>query len=183
MKKIGLLMVCMMLAFASAQAQYKFPAIDVSVADITYYPLKAANTGDPVKIKVLYSRPLKKGREILGGVEPFGKVWRAGANESTEIQFFTPVTIGGKQIPAGTYSLFAIPEKDKWTVIINGIINRWGAFTYDQSKDIVRVTVPIKPLNDTLEAFSITFTNAPNGANLVMGWEKTAVEVPIAFKK
>ncbi len=183
MKKVGLIMVCAMFAFASAQAQYKFPAIDASVADIAYYPLRAANTGAPVAIKVVYSRPLKKGREILGGVEPFGKVWRAGANESTEIQFFTPVTIGGKQIPAGTYSLFAIPEKDKWTVIINGIINRWGAFTYDQSKDIARVTVPVKTLTDSVEAFAITFTDSPTGANLIMGWEKTAVEVPLAFKK
>ena len=176
-------MVAMMFVFAGAKAQYKFPSLDVSIADIAYYPVRAANTGDPVKIKVVYSRPLKKGREILGGVEPFGKVWRAGANESTEIRFFTPVTIGGKQIPAGTYSLFAIPEKDKWTIIINGITNRWGAFTYDQSKDIARVTVPVKPLNDSLEAFSIMFADAPNGANMIMGWEKTAVEVPISFSK
>jgi hypothetical protein len=136
-----------------------------------------------MKVRVIYSRPLKKGRQILGGVEPFGKVWRAGANESTEIEFYTPVKIGGKDIPAGKYSLFAIPEKDSWTVIINGVINRWGAFTYDQTKDIARVTVPVKPLDNELEAFSIMFVDAPDGANMIMGWEKTAVEVPIAFAK
>ena len=183
MKKISLLLTGMLFVIFSAQAQYKFSQIDVSVADFAYYPLRAANTGEAVKIKVAYSRPLKKGREVIGGIEPFGKVWRAGANESTEVQFFVPVKIGEKQIPAGTYSLFAVPEKDKWTIIINGVINRWGAFSYDKSKDIARVDVPLKALNDVLEALSMTFTDRPDGANLIIGWDKTAVEVPILFSK
>jgi len=181
MKRIILTLVCA-ICFLGAEAQYKFPGLDISPADFALYPLRAANTGAPVKIKVSYSRPAKKGRDIFGGLESFGKVWRAGANESTQIQFFVPVTIGGKNIPAGTYSLFAIPEKDKWTVIINSATNRWGAFSYDQTKDLVRVDVPVKTLPAVVENFSITFTDMPGGANLVMGWDTTAVELPITFK-
>ncbi|MDF3077309.1 MAG: asparagine synthetase [Sphingobacteriaceae bacterium] len=181
MKKIILTLVCA-ICFLGAEAQYKFPALDASPADFVIYPLKAANTGAPAKIKVSYSRPAKKGREIFGTLEAFGKVWRAGANESTQIQFYVPVTVGGKSIAAGTYSLFAIPDKDKWTIILNSATNRWGAYSYDQTKDIARVDVPVKTLPDVVENFSITFTDKPGGANLVMGWDKTAVELPITFQ-
>ena len=180
-------MVCAMLAFASAQAQYKFPAIDASVADIAYYPVGGVVAGKPLQVKVIYSRPLKKGREIFGatGLQPYGKVWRVGANELTEIKFYQPVTIGGKNIAAGNYSLFAIPDKDNWTIIINGTLDKWGLF-YDRDnfkeKDIVRVQVPVKTLTDVVEAMAITFTPLPGGANMVIGWDKTAVEVPITFK-
>ena len=171
----------------AAHAQdVKFDKLDASPLDVVYYPLNAAKVkaGDnstPV-IKVLYSRPSMKGREIFGALEAFGKVYRVGANESTEIKFFKNVTIGNKSIPAGTYSLFAIPEKDKWTMIINKQTDRWGAYTYDQKQDLVRVDVPVKPLQTPVEALSITFVPQSNGANLVVGWEKTSVELPIQFK-
>jgi hypothetical protein len=98
------------------------PDLDKSPADIAYYPPKIATDRDAAKtpsIKVVYSRPQKNGRVVFGQLEPFGKVWRAGANESTEIKFYKDVKFGGKDIKAGTYTLYAIPEKDKWTVIIN----------------------------------------------------------------
>ncbi|UKT63570.1 DUF2911 domain-containing protein [Pedobacter mucosus] len=164
----------------------KFPAADSSPADILYFPVNTpkAKTGEfktPI-IKIIYSRPQKKGRNVFGVLEEFGKVWRFGANESTEIHFFKKVTVGGKKIKAGTYSLFAIPNKDKWTIILNSNIDRWGAFTYDQSKDIIRVDVPTKVLVKPLEYFSLTFTGSASGADLIIGWDKTLVELPISFK-
>ncbi|MDO7743338.1 MAG: DUF2911 domain-containing protein, partial [Pedobacter sp.] len=103
-------------------------------------------------------------------------------NESTEIKFFKPVVIGGKNIPAGTYSLFAIPNQDKWVIIINKQTDKWGAYTYDEKKDVVRAEVPVKPLATALESLSITFTPLASGANLIIGWDKTSVEVPVTIK-
>jgi hypothetical protein len=188
MKKIIFLLLATV-CILNAKAQYKFPAVDASVMDMAVYPLNAIHDAKPVQIKVTYSRPLKKGREIFGGagtLQPYGQAWRVGANEETEIRFYSPVNIGGKQLAAGTYSLFAIPEKDNWTIIINGTTDKWGLF-YDrdkyQEKDIVRFQVPVKPLDNVVEALAITFTPLPNGngngANMVIGWDKTAVEVPI----
>jgi len=169
----------------SADAQdVKFPALDSSPADMVYYPLnvtKAKDNTTPL-IKVVYSRPAKKGREIFGVLEQFGKVWRLGANENTEIRFYKPVVIGGKKIKAGTYSLFAIPNKDKWTLIVNKQTDKWGAFSYDQSKDLVRTDLDVKSLEKPLELLSITFSTQANGANLVIGRDLSTVELPITIK-
>ncbi|TCD02399.1 DUF2911 domain-containing protein [Pedobacter frigidisoli] len=169
----------------TASTEVKFAVADPSPADIVYYPLNAAKlkAGDFTKpnIKVVYSRPQKKGRDIFGVLEQYGSVWRFGANENTEIRFFTKVTIGGKKIKAGTYSLFAIPNKGTWTIILNSQTDRWGAFTYDASKDIVRVNVPVKTLAKPIEYFSITFTPLAKGATLIAAWDKTQVELPIGF--
>jgi hypothetical protein len=189
MRKTALIIICSALWFMSAKAQYKFPPLDASVMDIAAYPLDGFHSGKPLQVKVIYSRPLKKGREIFGatGLQPYGKIWRVGANEETEIRFYVPVTIGGKQVAPGTYSLFAIPGKDAantdWTIIINSSTDKWGE-SYDQfkDKDIVRFSVPVKPLDNVLEAMSITFTPLSNGANMIIGWDKTAVEVPILFR-
>jgi len=165
----------------------KFPNIDPSPMDALYYPINATkvkkeDTSLPI-IKVLYSRPSKKGREIFGVLEQFDKVWRLGANENTEISFAKSVTIGNKKIKAGTYSLFAIPSKEKWTIIVNKQVSRWGAFSYDESKDVIRIEVPITKLEKAIESFSMTFTEFADGANLVMAWDTTQAILPIYFKK
>ncbi|RNL50692.1 DUF2911 domain-containing protein [Pedobacter jejuensis] len=189
MKNIILVVFALFCFGAKAQEtpnpEVKFAAADPSPADIVYFPLNASKVkaGDftKPKIKVVYSRPQKKGREIFGVLEQYGNVWRFGANESTEIRFFEKVNIGGKKIKAGTYSLFAIPNKDTWTIIINTQTDRWGAFTYDATKDVVRVNVPVKTLTKPVEYFSITFTPLATGATLIAAWDKTQVELPIAF--
>lgn len=170
---------------AGAYAQdVKFPALDSSPADIVYYPLNTAKAKDDSTplIKVIYSRPSKKGREIFGVLEQFDKIWRVGANENTEIRFYKTVRIAGKKVKAGTYSLFAIPNKDKWAIIINKQIDKWGAFSYDQRKDVVRAEVNVKSLDKPLEVLSITFTTQATGANLVIGWDSSTVELPITIK-
>ena len=173
---------------ATAQnAVVKFAPVDASPLDVAYYPANIAKVkkDDPSMpiIKLLYSRPAKKGREIFGVLEQFDKVWRLGANESTEINFYKAVFIGDKKIKAGRYSLFAIPRKDKWTIILNKQLDRWGAFTYDQAKDVTRVEVPVTKIDKTIESFSIVFTELANGTNMVMAWDQTQVTLPIFFKK
>lgn len=190
MKRILSLIFCF--ACLSGFAQDKaietiaFPPVDASPADILYYPINAAKAKtdgeqSPI-IKIVYSRPQLKGRIIFGVLEQFGKVWRLGANENTEITFFEKAMVGGKKIKPGTYSLFAIPEKDKWTIILNKQINKWGAFTYDETKDLVRTEIPVNKSPKSLEYLSLTFVKTPLGANLEIGWDKTLVELPIAFK-
>jgi len=184
MKKLVFFSLFAALAISARSQDVKFPGLDTSPADIVYYPLNVvkAKDGSTPLIKVLYSRPSKKGREIFGVLEQFGKVWRVGANESTEIRFYKPATIGGKKIKPGTYSLFAIPNKDKWTMIINKQVDKWGAFTYDQTKDVVRTDVNVKSLEKPLEVLSITFTTQATGTNMVIGWDHSTVEVPITIK-
>lgn len=191
MRKLLVLVFTSFCLFAQAQEnvlpadKIKFPLADSSPADIVYYPLNTpkAKPADNVKpiIKVVYSRPQKKGREIFGVLEQFGKVWRLGANENTEIKFYNKIKIGDKKIGAGTYSLFAIPNKDKWTIILNKNIDRWGAFTYDETKDVIRIEVPVQELSKPMEYLSITFKEMQGGANMIIGWDKTVVELPIFF--
>ena len=190
MKQLTLFIALVFLGFA-ANAQtapaVKFPAVDASPLDIAYYPSNAAKVKKddatmPI-IKVIYARPAKKGREVFGVLEQFDKVWRLGANESTEIYFDRTVYVGNAKLKAGRYSLFAIPSKDKWTIIVNKQTDRWGAFSYDEAKDVVRTEVPITKLEKAIEVFSIVFTNAPEGANMVMAWDTTQVTLPITFKK
>src|SRR5579871_7074782 len=110
------------------------------------------------EITVTYGRPYKKGREIFGKLEPYGKVYRCGADEATQITFNKDVTFGGKPVKAGTYTLCAIPNADKWTVILNSKLGQWGAFSYDKYKDqdVVHVDVPVKNLSTPVEQLTIT---------------------------
>jgi hypothetical protein len=187
MKKFSLVIAMACFALAVQAQDVKFPPLDPSPADLAYFPANAtqkAAKGGPVlaAVKVSYSRPAKKGREVFGTLEAFGTVYRLGANESSEIKFFKPVTVGGKAIAAGSYGLFAIPNKDTWTIIISKDTDRWGAYAYDESKDLVRVTVPVKTLDTVVENLSMVFTPAADGATLNIGWDKTAVALPIQFK-
>ena len=191
MKNFGLALILAFFSLTSAaqseSAPIKFPAVDKSPMDALYYPINAVKVKkDDVSlpfIKVLYSRPSKNGREIFGVLEQFDKIWRLGANENTEIYFAKPVTIGGKKIKAGKYSLFAIPSKDKWTLIVNKQTDRWGAFNYDEANDVVRVEVPKTTLDKVMEDFSMTFTDLPDGVTLMMAWDTTQVGLPIYFSK
>ena len=130
------------------------------------------------KITLNYSRPNVKGRKIFGGLEPYGTVWRTGANSATMISFTEPVKINGKELPAGDYGLFTIPGKDEWTVIFNKGAKQWGAYEYKEAEDVLRVKVkPIK-LKDKVETFTMQFANVyPTTAQLQLMWEDAAVNV------
>src|SRR5450631_1958520 len=92
-------------------------------------------------VTINYHRPLANGRKVWGGLVPYGQVWRAGANENTTITFTDPVTIEGKPLDKGTYGLHMIPNADEWTIIFSKNYTSWGAFTYDQAEDALRVNV------------------------------------------
>ena len=161
-----------MLLTTNVNAQ-KFNGIDKSVVDIAYY--KTDRNSPPI-VKVVYGRPLKKGRAVFGGLVPYGKVWRTGANEASEIKFYSDVKVGDKMVKAGTYSLFTIPGEKEWTIIINSDTDVWGAYSYNPSADVDRITVPATNDGESLEAFSITFTKG----NMHLGWDTTRVSIPLS---
>ena len=172
------LIACAILCSEGVSAQ-KFPDLDKSPADIAYLRGKDKL---PV-VKVIYGRPQKKGRKVFGDLEQFGKVWRTGANEATEIKFFKDVKIGDKDVKAGTYSLFSIPDSSTWTMIINTETDIWGAYTYNKEKDVLRTVVKTQTLPTVVEAFSIIFKENETGGNLILAWDKTMVELPIVVSK
>lgn len=126
-----------------------------------------------------YGRPYKKGREIFGKLEPFGKVYRCGADEATTITFSKDGTFGGKPVKAGTYSLFVIPNVTNWTIILNGNPKQWGAYDYEKNKDkdVLHVDVPVKKLGSVVEQLTI----AEAGKNLTIAWDQTQVAIPVSF--
>ncbi|HEY4147680.1 MAG TPA: DUF2911 domain-containing protein [Chitinophagaceae bacterium] len=181
---------CMLLITSMALAQSRFPAMDKSPMDMSYYPvnypiLKIQPTSDkpiePLVARVVYSRPQKNGRNVFGELLQYGNVWRLGANEASEIEFFRDVVIGNKMVPKGRYTLYAIPNTDKWTIIVNKETDIWGAFKYDSSKDLVRADVPVQKLNEPLEAFAMIFEKAANGFVLTAAWDTMAVSLPITL--
>jgi hypothetical protein len=135
---------------------------------------------DDLKIEVDYCRPAKKGRVVFGELEPYGKIWRTGANEATEIELSKPVLFGGKTLQAGTYTLFTIPQKDTWTVILNSALDQWGAFSYEEGKDVLRVQVQADSTTDVTEMFTIDFVEVNNSTvHMRLMWDHTKVAVPI----
>ena len=185
MKKLLLITVLAFFSGLSFAQLAGLPAIDKSPMDISYYPnnypvLKIQDKiTDPLIARVLYSRPQRSGRAIFGGLVEYGKVWRLGANEATEIEFFKHVRIGDKRIGRGRYTLYAIANENTWTIIVNKDTDTWGAFKYNPKKDVVRVDVPVQKLNETIESLGMTFEKTSTGMNLVIGWENIKVALPI----
>jgi hypothetical protein len=171
---------------ADSQSVNPYSALDISPMDMSYYPddypkLKMAHTvNSPPVVRVIYSRPHRQGRKIFGALLPYGERWRLGANESTEIQFYRDVTIEGKKIKAGRYLLYAIPNADKWSVMLNSDIDTWG-FKIDSTKDIAKFDAGIKKPPVNFEYFTIIFQKNPKGADLVMAWDDVEARLPIEF--
>ena len=182
MKKLRLLALMAVAVFFSADFSLaqKAPGIDASPADISY--LRTEGRKGDVVAKVVYGRPQKKGRTMLGGVEKYGEVWRTGANETTERSFYRDVNVGDMAVKAGTYSLYTIPNKDQWTIILNSKLDTWCSYNYDKSQDVARINVPAGTSNDEVEAFAIYFEEPKSStSNMILAWEKTMVKVPIKF--
>lgn len=172
--------------FQMVQAQSWVP-VDKSPLDQIYFPvdypsLKIRNPKEVLYMRIIYSRPFRNNREIFGSdIVPYNKIWRLGANEATEIEFFTPATVAGKKVPKGRYTLYAIPNESNWTFIINKETDIWGAFKYDAAKDVARATVPVKELEQPIESLTLNFEKTKAGVNLVAGWDKKSASLPITF--
>ena len=185
------LLICASLILIMDSRAQKMDGLDKSPMDMAYYPDNFAHDrkfapkliGDmPAIVRVTYSRPPKKGREIFGKLVPYNEVWRVGANEAVEIKFYQVVTIDGSAVKAGSYSLFAIPGEKEWTIILNSDLDFWGAYSYDQTHDVLRVKVPVTKAKSEIENFSIKFKKGTDKeAIMMMGWDTTLVEVPITY--
>jgi hypothetical protein len=133
-------------------------------------------------VKIVYSQPHKRDRAIFGALVPYGEVWRTGANEATEITLTKDILVNNQVLKAGTYSLFTIPEKEKWTIIINAEVGLWGAYNYNPKLDIMRFDVPVKTVNSIIyEPFTLQFDQKNELADLLMLWDNIKVSVPLKF--
>jgi hypothetical protein len=158
---------------ASAQSDLKLP--DLSQAAETKQRIALTD------ITVKYHRPLVNGRKIWGGLVPYGKVWRVGANENTTIEFSDPVSVEGKPLDKGIYGLHMIPNADSWTVIFSKTNTAWGSYSYDQKDDALRVDVKPRPLAENDEALEFEFENLkPTSTAVTMKWEKVGVPFTVS---
>ncbi len=187
MKYLFFKILALCLFFSGLQAQTKLPALDKSPMDMSYYPnqypvLKIQDKiTESLIARVIYSRPQKNGRIIFGELLEYGKVWRLGANEGTEIEFYRDAKINNIKIKRGRYTMYCIPYIDKWTIIINKETDTWGSFKYDEKKDLVRIDIPLQKQNDITEAFVMVFEKSTVGADLIIAWDDVKLNLPIAF--
>ena len=170
----------------TAQAQLKPTDPDKSPLDVTYsppnYPILKMNGKAPASpnARVIYSRPQKAGRALFGGIIGYNQVWRLGANEATEIEFFKNARINGKHVAKGRYTLFAIPAEDKWTIILNSQTDVWG-LAYNPKKDVLRADATVQYTDNNTEYFTIYFEDGKSGTTLIVLWDNVKVSLPISF--
>lgn len=179
MKRLNLFqIICLMtivfLGSSNCRAQL-FTAIDKNPQDIVYF--RPADKEAP-QIKVVYGRPKAEDEKVFGTQVPYGNIWKTGSNESTEVRFYCDVMFGNKYVKAGTYSLYTIPNKNYWIVILNGKTDTYGAHFYDPKFNIATIEVPAVK-GQRLENFSIGFTSKNYGTQMVLGWAETRVKIPL----
>src|SRR5277367_6615726 len=168
-----------------AQAQFSFA--DGKTVTVDYSSPRAK--GRKIFGGLVPARKEPARRKIFGGLVPYGQVWRAGANEATTFTANTAVTVGGKTVPAGTYTLFAIPNADKWTLIISKTTKNekggplWGTNYAGEAQDLARVDMKVSALPAAVENFTIALDRLGNGASLRMDWETTRAAVEISEAK
>jgi len=170
-------------------AQQKPSDLDKSPMDMSYWPanfpmlkLSGKASGEP-KARVIYGRPQKNGRPLFGDIVQYNNIWRLGANEATEIEFFVPVKIAGKLVSKGRYTLYGIPSENSWTLILNTDNFSWGNFSYNAKKDLLRTEVPVIKTLDSTDAFTLYFEENNLGAGLIIMWDQVKVMLPISLSK
>jgi hypothetical protein len=182
MRNRSLIVCSTLLVIAAAFAAHAF-----TQADKTKRASPPAKTewkfADGKKITVEYSSPRMKGRKIYGGLVPFGEVWRAGANEATTFVTDTNIDVGGKAVAAGSYTLFVIPEQNKWTLIVSNKTGEWGIPYPGESSDLMRADMKVSTLPAPVENFTIAFDKGATGCILRMDWETTRAYIEISKQK
>ncbi len=138
---------------------------------------------DGKTVTIDYSSPRVKGREIYGGLVPYGKVWRTGANEATTFVAGADVTVGGKDVPAGSYTLFTVPNRDKWTLIVNKKTGEWGIPYKWEGDELVRTDMTVSSIPSAVEDFTISFDQKGDSCTLQIDWENTRASVDVSEKK
>lgn len=178
----------------SVQAQ-EFPKADPSIMDAAYYPARAAfaafaKTDEEKKalapkLRVLYSRPAKKGRKVFGELQKYGEMWRVGANESTELMVYSDVKVGETTLKAGQrYSVHAMVNENEWTIYFSSMLDGWGSYAFQgnpEASTVAKITVPTEKTSSTVELLGIFFEKSDDGAHMIIGWDDTMVRVPFKF--
>lgn len=187
--KITILALLMLGGLDLSAQELEFAPVDVSPMDMAHYPRTSAFNNymsedqkkDP-KIKVLYCRPNMKERVVFGGLVPYGKLWRLGANEATEVTFMQPVDIGGKFVNAGTYTVNATIHPDHWMVHFSSELGVAGTANLDPEKIVASAKAKVKNLSNSREAFTIGFQEVnANKVYMVFEWERTRAYLPVGF--
>jgi len=142
----------------------------------------SCDLGGGKSIKTAYSSPRMKGRKIFGDLVPYGQVWRTGANEATTFVTSSDVTVGGKAVPAGSYTIFTVPTADKWTLIINKKTGEWGIPYKYESDELARVDMKVSKLPSPMENFTISYEKSGSGCTMHIDWESTRASVDISAK-
>lgn len=134
------------------------------------------------KVTISYGRPFMKGRKIMGGLVPYGQVWRTGADEATKLTTEVDLMIGTLLVPKGSYALFTLPTEQGWKLIVNKKAEQWGAFGYSQAEDLGRVDLKVGKTAKPVEQFTMSLAKAGPGGMLKLEWENTAVSVDLKAK-
>jgi len=170
-KRIAILAASLFALSLFACAQKPSPAASAS-----------CDLGGGKSIKTDYSSPRMKGREIYGGLVPYGQVWRTGANEATTFVTSAEVVVGGKTVPAGSYTIFTVPNADKWTLIINKKTGEWGIPYKYESDELARVDMSVSKLSSPAENFTISYEKSGAGCAMHLDWANTRASVDISAK-
>lgn len=163
--------------FISESHAQGFKGLDDIPHDIAYY--RETRVTAPLA-KVVYGRPQKNGDEVFGSQVPYGKLWRTGANEATEVKFYKDVLFGDTTVAAGTYVLLSIPGEQEWEIILSSKLDVFGAFQYSPAFDIARIKVQVSKA-ESLEVFSIAFKETENSVQMVLGWDAARIKIPLYF--
>jgi hypothetical protein len=161
-------------------------SLDKSPMDMAYYPVEypklkmSGHLKEPLIARVIYSRPLRNNRTIFGELVKYGSVWRLGANEATEIEFFKDVNINNKKVAKGRYVMYCIPQENTWTVVLNNDLYIWG-LKIDSTKDAYKFDIPVAKTRYPYECFTMEFEKIPGGAQLTMAWDSVKGNLPIKW--
>jgi hypothetical protein len=162
------------------------PGLDKSPMDMSYYPVDypklkmAGNFTEPLIARIIYSRPQKNNRTIFGNLIKYGSVWRLGANEASEIEFFKDVTINDKKVSKGRYVIYCIPQESNWTLVLNNDLYTWG-LKIDSTKDEYKFNIPVAKTRFPYELFTMEFEKAGKGMQLNMEWDSAKASLPITW--
>ncbi len=162
----------------TTQAQ-EIRGIDDSPLDLAVFRPEGSKQAPAARI--LYSRPQKKGRAIFGELVPYGKIWRTGANQTTEVTLYRDFSFDGNMLKKGTYTLYTIPGKEEWTIIFNSKLHTWGHFDYEPGKDVLRLRVPMRITEKSREYFGMAFSGENGKGRLLMAWDKTEVLMNFSY--
>jgi hypothetical protein len=174
-KRLAIVTLLLLTFAAFASAQDKKPLSPPATAQCKF--------ADGKSITVNYSSPRAKGRKIYGGLVPYGQVWRTGANEATTFVTDTNLTVGGKDVPAGSYTIFTVPNEDKWSLIINKKTGEWGIPYKYESDELGRADMEVSKTDAPVENFTISFHEMGNGCHMYMDWENTRATIELKEKK